>query len=129
MSIFNVGEFKLANISLHPFKIDCDALTDEDWQSIAYIVSRNYVFDDVFSIETGGNKLAQALQKYRHPSPVHATRALIVDDVLTTGGSMESLKQKLQQEYDNIQGFVLFSRTTPPDWVRSLFHLNPNINY
>ena len=35
------------------FKIECDALTDEDIECIAYIISKKYTFSNVFGIPRG----------------------------------------------------------------------------
>ena len=60
---------------------------------------------------------------------VHATGkredpVCIVDDVLTTGGSMEEFKIKRQwRDPSKYIGWVVFSRNRPPDWVRVLFQM------
>ena len=50
---------------------------------------------------------------------------MIVDDVLTTGGSMNYF---LDQYFRNREpqpyiGWVVFARTQPPDWVTALFQM------
>ena len=50
----------------HPsdFKIECDALTDEDWECLAYLISKQVRFDVVIGVPTGGLKLQKALEQY-----------------------------------------------------------------
>jgi len=45
-----------------------------------------------------------------------------VDDVLTTGASMEQWKAK-QPNPDNVAGWVIFARTSPPEWVNAVFEM------
>jgi len=101
-----------------PFKIDCDALTDEDWRDIAGLVASNMSFSDVYGIPRGGIKLAEALTPYcvnkGYPT-------LIVDDVMTTGNSMLEARKK----FTGTIGFVLFDRSNyNNDWIYSLFKVN-----
>ena len=47
-----------------------------------------------------------------------------VDDVLTTGGSMNEFKRKRQfRNPTDYIGWVVFARTPPPDWVNVLFQM------
>lgn len=50
---------------------------------------------------------------------------LIVDDVLTTGASMEETRRKAEQHYPDreIRGAVVFTRGPAPPWVTPLFDL------
>ena len=47
---------------------------------------------------------------------------LIVDDVLTTGGSMVEYREK-HFKNKNVIGWVVFARNKPQDWVNSLFQM------
>lgn len=90
MPLFKQGEFTSHSGLQLADKIDCDALTDEDWEAQAKWFSDRIGFGKVIGIKTGGTKLAEALQKYASPfGPV-----LIIDDVLTTGRSMEKARVK-----------------------------------
>ncbi len=98
-----------------PFKIECDSLTKDDWECLACIISTVIgQFGSVEGVPRGGLKLADALEKYKTSGSL-----LIVDDVFTTGASMEK-----QRNRRNAKGAVVFARTTPPDWIRSIFLLN-----
>src|SRR3989344_3316474 len=100
-----------------PFKIDCDALSDEDIETLACIVARKFTFNRVYGIPRGGVRLAHALEKYVSPEgPL-----LIVDDVLTTGKSMEEAKKKYGDE--NTIGVVIFARGACPPWIQAIFML------
>lgn len=122
--------FTKQNITLHSgnksdFKIECDALTDEDWDCLAYLISKQISFDSVRGVPNGGNKLANALKKYE--TNTWQQIILIVDDVLTTGKSMEEMKEKVLSEPHNkdtiIKGAVIFSRGETPNWILSLFKM------
>ena len=47
---------------------------------------------------------------------------MIVDDVLTTGGSMDEFKEEHFKD-KKVVGWVVFSRNRPPDWVNVLFQM------
>ena len=67
----------------------------------------------------GGVRFAKALEKYAgDPEGVN----IIVDDVLTTGASMEEAKKKLG--WSDAFGVVIFSRGPKPDWVKAIFEMN-----
>lgn len=103
------------------FKIECDNLTDEDIETLAYIASRRILFRDVIGIPRGGLRLAKALEQYKTIGSKIEHPILLVDDVLTTGGSMNLHKINL---YPNeVKGLVIFARdeNKVPDWVTPIF--------
>lgn len=109
------GRFRFNSGLISPFKIECDALNEEDWATAAMlVVARVDPFGKVEGVPSGGVKLASALQQYVSAGPL-----LIVDDVLTTGGSMERHRDRR----DAI-GAVLFSHGTLLDWVTPIFVLS-----
>ncbi len=110
--MFNFGNFKSSSGLILSWKIECDHLVAEDWECFARIV-RDHVgrFGKVEGVPRGGLPFADALQPYATKGPL-----LIVDDVLTTGASMEAhRKGRLAL------GFVLFSRGVTPGWVQPIF--------
>lgn len=98
------------------WKIECDALSDSSIESIAKIISRRFLFSDVYGIPRGGTRLANALAPY---CANKNDQFLIVDDVYTTGRSMEEAKNSIKS--DNVLGIVIFSRGALPQWIYSLF--------
>jgi orotate phosphoribosyltransferase len=100
------------------YKIECDALTDEDVETLASIVASGHTFSSVIGVPRGGLRLAAALEKYRSAEGC----LLIVDDVLTTGRSMEEARAPFSR--DDVQGVVIFARSACPPWVRAIFHLS-----
>lgn len=122
--LFQLGGFTLHSGAKSNWKIDCDALTDKDWEALAYMIYEKLGeprFRKVIGIPTGGLKLANALERYRFPSPKPKYPILIVDDVLTTGNSMEEMKAKTKGE---VIGAVVFARDECPDWVVPLFGMS-----
>lgn len=116
-ALFQRGDFTLHSGEKSGIKIDCDALTDADLDTLAWmIVNRVPKFRWVEGVPTGGLRLAQALKRYQQTGG----GLLIVDDVLTSGGSME--QQRAGRE---AVGAVLFARRQPPDWVTPLFTVTP----
>ena len=113
MSLFGTGHFKLASGRESFFKIDCDALTDEDWEAIALMASKILPpFGVVEGVPRGGLKLAEAMKRYLSTSgPV-----LICDDVWTTGGSMEKMRDGREAI-----GLVAFARGPIKPWIYAVF--------
>lgn len=95
-----------------PYKIECDALSDAEIATIAAEVARRITFQEVIGVPRGGLRLAAALERYRSDTG----GLLIVDDVLTTGRSMEELRAG-----HIAQGVVIFARGPCPTWVTPLF--------
>jgi len=120
MNLFQKKTFKAHSGSIEHFKIECDALTNEDIKTLAYIIARRIPFYDVYGIPKGGIRIANALEKYKDKNG-HGY-FLIVDDVLTTGNSMEEAKWKCYAN-PKITGVVLFARGKCPDWVFPIFQL------
>lgn len=126
--LFQRGDFTLNSGSKSTWKIECDALTPADWEGAAELVCLLVgPFRAVVGVPRGGAPLAAAL-RYRYtaflpggdtPAPV-----LIVDDVLTTGGSMTRLRDRLVADYQykpgEIVGAVLFARGPLPEWVKAV---------
>jgi orotate phosphoribosyltransferase len=113
MSLFQRGAFKLHSGAFTDWKIDCDALTDEDIETLAEQIGRRFRFGSVEGVPTGGLRLAVALERYLLPDSLPL---LIVDDVLTTGASMEE-----QRAGRDAIGVVIFSRGACPGWVTPIF--------
>jgi hypothetical protein len=99
------------------WKIECDALTDEDLETLAGLVGGRFHFGKVVGVPRGGLAFAEKLQKY---TSKNSSVVLIVDDVFTTGMSMEEVRT----QHPNAVGVVIFSRGCCPDWVSPIFQLN-----
>jgi hypothetical protein len=86
VTLFRRGEFTSAAGLELPYKIECDALDDEDWACIAYVGSKMLrPFGRVIGVPRGGLALAEAMRTYVTPGSLVP---LVVDDVWTTGKSM-----------------------------------------
>lgn len=106
------------------YKIDADALSDASLETLAFIVGQNWDHANIVSVPRGGDRFAEKLKRYQ-AKPYKYT--LIVDDVLTTGISMERVRRELQKtSQDQIFGLVIFSRNSHmcPDWVTPMFQLH-----
>ena len=106
-----------------PWKIDCDALSDQDLDCIVRVVAPITRYNVAVGIPRGGLRLAHAFNNYSpHAGRPRGRATLLVDDVLTTGRSLTAMRAQLHPM--RCTGFVLFARSTPPPWVRALFILN-----
>ena len=104
------------------WKIEMDAITNAEWKCIARMIMeyQKDFFQAAIGIPRGGLTLSSYLNEYA----THNSNDpyLLVDDVLTTGGSMEQYKEEHLKEKDVI-GWVVFARTKPADWIKSLFQM------
>jgi hypothetical protein len=110
--------FTLKSGGVSSFKIDCAALTQNDWVTLAeMIMSRCGYFRSCTAVKRGGDALAIELQKWT--APAFPYPRLFVDDVWTTGASILSHMQP------GDIGWVVFARNPiPPEIpVRALFTL------
>lgn len=107
---------------LLPFKIECDALTDRDLDTLARIYAEKQQYGEVHGVPTGGYRFAEALRRYQHRT---SSFILLADDVLTTGVSITKLRDEWFERYHwKIIGVVIFARGPCPDWVIPMFQLN-----
>ena len=104
------------------WKIEMDALADAEWKCIARMINeyQQVSFQAAIGIPRGGLKLSGYLNEYATQNSKDPY--LLVDDVLTTGGSMEQYRDEHLKEKDVI-GWVVFSRTNPAGWINSLFQM------
>jgi orotate phosphoribosyltransferase len=109
------------------YKIDCDSLSDDDIEALAKIIASKRLFYEVIGVPRGGIRLASALEKYKGKNctgsnfPVEYS-LLIVDDVLTTGRSMQEYFDKHSDNWESIGGAVIFARTdNVPAWIMPIF--------
>lgn len=111
--LFQRGLFRLHSGTEANWKIECDALTREDVATLAMLIAERVgAFSSVEGVPRGGIRLEEELRTFQSNSgPL-----LIVDDVCTTGGSLEA-----QRDGRPAVGYVLFSRGAQPSWVRALF--------
>ena len=99
------------------WKIECDALSDDDWACIAHMIVEREMrpFSKVIGIPRGGKKLEEALQPY---VSFGIYPVLVVDDVWTTGTSFEEFTQiqTIKQELDECGwfGWAAFARNPIP---------------
>lgn len=89
------------------FKIECDNISWDDIEIFAWLISEHYkkkniLYGKVIGVPRGGLRLAKAMQQY---IASESTRIMIVDDVLSTGASMNEAKIK----YNANIGAVMFS--------------------
>ena len=121
VSLFQTGHFKLHSGQESDFKIECDALTDEDLDTLALILSKRLKFRKVLGVVRGGIRFADALRKYEINDD--SLPVLIADDVLTTGSSMLNMQKKIDAP---TIGVVIFARSLCPDWIMPIFYMAIN---
>ena len=106
------------------WKIEMDALSDPEWFTIKkMIMELTPPFKEAVGIPTGGTKLGDLLNE--HGTGKEEDPICIVDDVLTTGESMEYFLTQYQRNRRpfTVIGWVVFARGQCPGWVTSLFQM------
>lgn len=128
--LFVRGMFTLHSGAQSSWKIECDAIAEEEWHALARMaVERLEPFCMVVGIPRGGIPFAEALDRYTdHMSDT----ILIVDDVWTTGTSMEEARRSVTRDFTlvdhDIRGVVAFARVRPhASWVTPLFTMAPEM--
>jgi orotate phosphoribosyltransferase len=99
------------------WKVECDALSDGDYEALAKIVSEKIKFKDVVGIPRGGIPFENALKQYA--SNDENDPLLICDDVYTTGTSMREVYQ------EGAIGIVVFARNEiTDDWIKAIWQMS-----
>lgn len=127
MSLISFGWFASSSGLQLPWKFDADFLSDETIDEIAKILQWKFAFSGVHAVPSdetppknpAGPRLAKALQ--RHKTPGYPL--LIVDDVLTTGNSMNRFRAEIGAS-QSTTGFVICARGPCPNWIWPLFTIN-----
>lgn len=102
-NLFQLGPFTLPSGETTHFKIECDALTEDDWKALARLaVELLPPFGRVEGVPRGGIPFADALQQYTTPND---ETLLIADDVWVTG-----ISWKRHCNYRDAIGVVAFTR-------------------
>jgi len=130
MSLFQDGNFKShAGLPLK-WKLECDAITDDEWRCLAKIVMeyQERPFYKAVGIPRGGLKFAEAMNEYA--SGNEEDSIMVCDDVFTTGTSFKEFINENYPMWSAGQGFrwVVFARRPcyeHPHHVRALFTM-PN---
>ena len=130
MKLFQDGDFKShAGLPLK-WKLECDAITDDEWRCLAKMVMdyQERPFYKAVGIPRGGLKFAEAMNEYA--SGNEEDSIMICDDVFTPGASFKEFINENYPMWSAGQGFrwVVFARRPcyeHPHHVRALFTM-PN---
>jgi len=124
MNIFQEVDFKSHSGLDLSWKIECDGVSKKEWKCLTEMIMdyEKRPFQSAIGIPRGGVVLGSYLNQYSTENPDDPV--LIVDDVLTTGGSMEEFKrERMFRNPTKYIGWVIFARGFPPQWCRALFQM------
>ena len=124
--LFKSGDFKSHSGLDLSWKIEMDALSDPEWFTIKkMIMEYSPPFREAVGIPEGGVKLGGLLNE--HATGDEKDPVCIVDDVLTTGESMDYFLSQYQRNRRLMPfmaiGWVVFARGPCPHWVSALFQM------
>lgn len=133
MGLFQRGDFIFTSGARSPIKFEFDKATDEDIEFFALIGAHQVgYFGKVVPVPKGksgspidnAKRLAHAMHKYIRDCGV----ALIVDDVWTTGKSMEACRiENMRPHPFQPIGWVAFAYERPASWVTAGFVMSPTV--
>ncbi len=118
-SLFELRRTTLSSGIVGGWRINFELLLDADVLTFATLIEQRVgLFGKVEGVPTGGDRLGECLRRWLHPT---SDVLLIVDDVLTTGGSI-----RRQRNGRKAVGWVVFDRSKEfgmerPRWVQALW--------
>ena len=118
--LFQDGDFiSHAGLPL-AWKIECDAITADEWRCLAKMIMdyQTEPFSRAEGIPRGGLPLGEALNQYASGNPEDPV--LIADDVYTTGTSFREYVAEHYADQPVIQ-WCVFARKPTKDGVQALF--------
>lgn len=129
--LIHLGEHVLHSGLKSNFKLIADQFIEDNLEELVYLIKEVVgPFRSVEGIPAGGTRLAEALIPHTVSSGMGVpfrNLHLIIDDVMTTGGSMERARQQHRGQgpagRPGIIGVVVFTRISPPPWIRAIFTL------
>jgi orotate phosphoribosyltransferase len=118
-ALFKFGRFLSHSGLTLDYKLCCDAFTEADWTALAFLVNQRLgPFGLVVGIPRGGLPFAAALWPLRTKG---VDRTLLVDDIFTTGASMDEYRNILGSHADSLVGVTVFTRSPKvPPWVHPI---------
>lgn len=124
-SLIESGKFTLSSGQETAWRFNEEGLSDETLDALAKIVCRTWIVglaDQIVPAEHGGIRFANAL-RYKHAKIENGRKqhTLVVDDVFTSGRSME--RERLKYE-EPVIGLVILERKPSPTWVYPIFTVN-----
>ncbi len=122
--LIHLGQVILHSGDESSFKLIADDFIEENLEGLVELIRMLAgPFSSVEGIPRGGDRLAEALHPHCSKKGAH----LLVDDVCTTGISLEDARGNAESPYrgnhKNVKGVVVFARGRCPSWVQAIFQM------
>lgn len=127
-NLIQLGNFVLNSSAKSTFKLECDQFIEDNIDGLVALIRQMAgPFSAVSGVPRGGLRLMKALQPFVSLDGPH----LLVDDVLTTGGSMERMRDTILaisgvtvvERPHFVKGVVVFARGQCPYWISAVFQM------
>ncbi len=122
--LIHQGDFTLNSGAKSSWKLIADQFIEDNLAGLVELICiLAGPFSRVEGIPRGGTRLAEALAPY---CTIENTGHVILDDVLTTGGSMQramSAAMKVGRASRSLRGVVVFARGPLPPGVAAIFSM------
>lgn len=120
--LIHIGQHVLNSGKKSDFKLFADQFIIDNIEGLVHLIRKaSGPYGAVHGIPRGGCLLADALGK--HTSFELPQTLLVVDDVLTTGGSMKRAREANAGKFEFVVGAVAFSRGMCPAWITPVFQM------
>lgn len=113
--------FRASSGVILPWKLNLDTLNATDIDALACIINDHVTFSSVVLPRTSSAFLRDLAETLRSFKMWQNKPVMLLDDVWTTGATLNKLYAACYTPTQQVVGVVIFARGATPDWVWSVF--------